>query len=107
MTAAANAREHHFRVTAYADKRGRLLAIDGVFTVSVGAYSAWPTSAGLEALLTSRNFSGSYDFGGYRFKTVSVATNKPPMVPFRGVSKPGIGIAMELTLDALARTVGR
>jgi carbon-monoxide dehydrogenase large subunit len=107
LTAAANAREHHFRVTAYADKRGRLLAIDGVFTVSVGAYSAWPTSAGLEALLTSRNFSGSYDFGGYRFKTVSVATNKPPMVPFRGVSKPGIGIAMELTLDALARTVGR
>jgi aerobic carbon-monoxide dehydrogenase large subunit len=107
LTAAANAREHHFLVTAYANKRGRLLAIDGVFTVSVGAYSAWPTSAGLEALLTSRNFSGSYDFGGYRFKTFSVATNKPPIVPYRGVSKPGIGIAMELTLDAVAHAVGR
>jgi carbon-monoxide dehydrogenase large subunit len=107
LAAAANAREHHILVTAYADKRGRLLAIDGVFTVSVGAYSAWPTSAGLEALLASRNFSGSYDFAGYRLKTYSVATNKPPMVPYRGVSKPGIGIAMELTLDAVARAVGR
>ncbi|MGD9922050.1 MAG: xanthine dehydrogenase family protein molybdopterin-binding subunit, partial [Pseudorhodoplanes sp.] len=42
-----------------------------------------------------------------RCRTHSVATNKPPMVPYRGVSKPGLALALELTLDALARAVGR
>ena len=107
LTAAANAREHHFHVTAYADRQGKLLAIDAEFTVSIGAYSAWPVSAALEAILGRRNFPSNYVIPGYRFKTYTVATNKPPMVPYRGVSKPGLGVALEGTLDALARKVGR
>jgi len=107
LTAAANAREHHFSVTAYADRRGKLLAIDAEFTVSIGAYSAWPVSAALEAILGRRNFPSNYVIPGYRFKTYTVATNKPPMVPYRGVSKPGLGVALEGTLDALAREVNR
>jgi carbon-monoxide dehydrogenase large subunit len=107
LIAAANAREHHFLVTAYADKRGKLLALDTEFSVPVGAYSCWPTSAQLEALLAQRNMPGNYGMGGYRMKTFTVATNQPPMVPYRGVSKPGLGVAMELTLDAIARAVGR
>jgi carbon-monoxide dehydrogenase large subunit len=107
LIAAANGREHHFVVTAYADKRGKLLALDTEFTVPAGAYSCWPTSAQLEALLARRNMPGNYALSGYRMKTYTVATNQPPMVPYRGVSKPGLGVAMELTLDAVARAVGR
>ena len=107
LTAAANAREHYLRVAGYADKRGKLLALDAEMTINVGAYSAWPTSAGLEALLARRNFPGNYHLQGYRCRTWTVATNKPPMVPYRGVSRPSLGVAMELTLDAIARAVGR
>ena len=39
LDAGANTRQHHYQLTAYADKRGRLLAIDAEITVDVGAYS--------------------------------------------------------------------
>ncbi len=107
LTAAANAREHHYYVTAYADKRGRLLALDAELTVPAGAYSCWPASAQLEALLARGNLPCNYALSGYRMKTYTVATNQPPIVPYRGVSKPGLGVAMELTLDAIARAVRR
>ena len=107
LIAAANAREHHYFVTAYADKRGKLLALDTEITVNVGAYSSWPVSAGLEAMLARRNFPSNYVLSGYRCVTYSVATNKPPMVPYRGVSKPGLAMALEATLDAVAHTAGR
>ena len=35
------------------------------------------------------------------------ATNKPPIVPYRGVARTGICFAIELTIDAVARAVGR
>src|ERR1700688_3212073 len=90
LVAAANAREHHYYVTAYADRRGRLLALDAEVTVDVGAYSVWPFSAGLEAAQAGGNLPGPYAFAGYRCKTYSVATNKPPFVPYRGVARPGV-----------------
>ena len=36
LSAGANTRQHHYQLTAYADKRGRLLAIDAEITVDVG-----------------------------------------------------------------------
>jgi carbon-monoxide dehydrogenase large subunit len=107
LIAAANAREHHYLMTAYADRRGRVLALDAEITVNAGAYSAWPVSVALEALHAQSNLPGCYDIQGYRCKTFSVATNKAPVVPYRGVAKPGVGVAMELTLDAVAHAVGR
>ena len=107
LTAAANVREHHYTVSAYADKRGRILALDAEITVDSRAYHQWPVSVALEALHAERNLPSCYDIAGYRCRTFSVATNKPPVVPFRGVAKPGAGIAMEVTLEAVARAVGR
>ena len=49
LTAGANCREHHYRLTAYADDDGRLLGLDCEATVDAGAYSAYPFSACLEA----------------------------------------------------------
>lgn len=107
LIAAANAREHHYVVTAYADRRGRVLALDVDLTINVGAYSVWPVSATLEAAHARVNIAGQYRVGGYRCRIYSVATNKPPMTPYRGVAKPSLSVAMEGTMDALARAVGR
>lgn len=107
LTAGANTREHHYEITAYADERGRLLGLDAEITVSVGAYSVWPFTACIEAAQAGGNLPGPYDFGVYRCKTFSVATNKPPFTPYRGVARPGVCYAIELMIDALAREVGR
>ncbi|HKH27586.1 MAG TPA: molybdopterin cofactor-binding domain-containing protein, partial [Sphingomicrobium sp.] len=39
LTANADCREHHYRITGYADRDGRLLAIDCLAHVDAGAYS--------------------------------------------------------------------
>jgi carbon-monoxide dehydrogenase large subunit len=106
LTAGANCREHHYRVTAFADAQGRLLALDCDATVDAGAYSAYPFSACLEAGQVGSILPGLYDFPHYRCRTYSVATNKPPILPYRGVARTGVCFALELTLDALAREVG-
>jgi carbon-monoxide dehydrogenase large subunit len=107
LTAGANAREHQYQITAYADERGRLLGLDAEVMVDTGAYSVWPFTACLEAAQAGGNLPGPYDFRSYRCRTFSVATNKPPFAPYRGVARPGVCFAMELTIDAIARAVGR
>ncbi len=106
LTAGANCREHHYRLTAYADHDGRLLGLDCEATVDAGAYSAYPFSACLEAGQIGSILPGVYDFPHYRCRTWSVATNKPPILPYRGVARTGVCFALELTLDALARDLG-
>ncbi len=106
LTAGANCREHHYRLTAYADAHGRLLALDCEATVDAGAYSAYPFSACLEGGQVGSLLPGLYDFPHYRCRTYSVATNKPPILPYRGVARTGVCFALEVTLDALAREIG-
>lgn len=106
LTASANCREHHYVIIAYADRDGRLLAIDCEATVDSGAYSSYPFSACLEAAQVASILPGVYDFPHYRCKTYSVATNKAPILPYRGVARTGVCFAMELTIDALARELG-
>lgn len=107
LVAGANAREHDYRITAYADARGRLLGLDAEIEVDTGAYSVWPFTAVLEAAQAGGNLPGPYDFRAYRARVFSVATNKPPFAPYRGVARPGVCFAIELTMDAVARAVGR
>jgi carbon-monoxide dehydrogenase large subunit len=107
LVAGANARQHNYRVTAYADRRGRLLGLDAEIMVDTGAYSVWPFTACLEAAQAGGNLPGPYDLAAYRCKTYSVATNKPPFAPYRGVARPGVCFAIELTIDAIAHAVGR
>jgi carbon-monoxide dehydrogenase large subunit len=107
LVAGANARQHHYELTAYADERGRLLALDAEVLVDGGAYSSWPFTAGLEPGQAIGNLPGPYDFRGYRCRSLCVATNKPGFLPYRGVARTGVCLAMELIMDAIAREVGR
>ncbi len=106
LTASANCREHHYRITGYADRDGRLLGIDCEATVDSGAYSSYPFSACLEAAQVASILPGPYDFPAYRCRTFSVATNKCPILPYRGVARTGVCFALELVLDAIAREAG-
>jgi len=107
LVAGANARQHQYRITAYADRRGRMIGLDAQVEVDTGAYSVWPFTACLEAAQAGGNLPGPYDLAAYRCRTYSVATNKPPFAPYRGVARPGVCFAIELTIDAIARAEQR
>ena len=106
LSAGANCREHHYDITAYADASGRLLAIDCEATVDSGAYSSYPFSACLEAAQVGSILPGPYKMERYRCRTWSVATNKAPILPYRGVARTGVCFALELMIDAVARELG-
>ena len=106
LTGNANCREHHYELTAYADRTGRLLALDCEATVDAGAYSIYPFSACLEAAQVASILPGPYDFAAFRCTTWSVATNKPPILPYRGVARSGVAYAMETVMDAIAAECG-
>lgn len=107
LIAGANTREHHYEMTAHCDDRGRILALDAHIVIDGGAYSVWPFTIGLEPGQAVGNLPGPYTFRGYRCLTEAVATNKPGFVPYRGVARTGVCFAIELTIDAIARAVGR
>ncbi len=107
LVANANCREHFYAITAYADKAGKILAIDAEAAVDTGAYSAYPFTAAIEASQVSAILPGPYDIPVYRCNTAAVATNKAPQLPYRGVARPGVCFAMELMIDAIAREIGR
>ena len=103
LSAGANCREHHYDLTVYADSKGRLLGIDCEATVDSGAYSSYPFSACLEGAQVSSILPGPYKMERYRCRTWSVATNKAPILPYRGVARTGVCFALELMVDAVAR----
>ena len=103
LSANANCREHHYDITLYADASGKILGLDCEATVDSGAYSSYPFSACLEAAQVSSILPGPYKMERYRCRTWSVATNKPPILPYRGVARTGVCFALELMIDAAAR----
>jgi carbon-monoxide dehydrogenase large subunit len=102
----ANCREHDYDITAYADAGGRLLAVACEATVDSGAYSIYPFSACLEAAQVGSILPGPYMMDAFRCHTFSVATNKPGIVPYRGVARAGVCYAIESVMDDIAVAVG-
>ncbi|HUN42060.1 MAG TPA: xanthine dehydrogenase family protein molybdopterin-binding subunit [Acetobacteraceae bacterium] len=107
LLTAAHSRDHHYVVTAYADAAGHILGIDCDITVDAGAYGLWPQGPYQEANMAARCLPGPYTIPHYRARTWTVATNKAPMGPYRGVGRPGACFAIERTIDEVARAVGR
>ena len=106
LTGNANCREHDYDITVYAARDGRLLAIDCEATVDAGAYSIYPFSACLEAAQVASILPGPYRMEAYRCRTWSAATNKPPILPYRGVARSGVCLAIEVMMDAIAAEAG-
>ena len=107
LITAANAREHHYSVTLHAETDGTFVGLEADIIVDSGAYSVYPHSNILESTMAGRTLHGPYIFSAYKVRSRAVATNKPPIVPYRGVARPGICFALELAIDAMARELGR
>ncbi len=107
LLTAAHCRDHHYQLTAYADRRGHILGIDTEIIVDAGAYGLWPQGPYQEANMAARTLPGPYTIPNYRARTYTVATNKAPLGPYRGVGRPGACFAIERTIEEVARAVGR
>jgi len=107
LLTAAHSRDHHYKLTAYADRDGRILGIDTDIIVDAGAYGLWPQGPYQEANMAARTLPGPYTIANYRARTFTVATNKAPLGPYRGVGRPGATFAIERTIDDVARALGR
>ncbi len=107
LLASIHARDHYYDITLSADKDGTLLGIEGDIYIDAGAYALWPTGAFQEASMASRNLTGPYRIRHLNLKTYTVATNKAPMGPYRGVARPGACFAIERMVDEMARELDR
>ena len=107
LLASIHARDHFYRIVAFADAAGKLIGLDAEIVVDGGAYALWPNSPLMETGMALRNLPGPYQIAHYRARGYTVATNKAPMGPYRGVARPGACFAIERTIDEVARAVGR
>jgi carbon-monoxide dehydrogenase large subunit len=107
LVASPHAREHRYRIAAYADRSGRIRGLESEVVVDAGAYSVWPWTAPMEAGMSAGIMTGPYDIPVYHGRAVTVCTNKSPLGPYRGVGRSGACFAIETMIDAVAREVGR
>ncbi|MBW3663896.1 MAG: xanthine dehydrogenase family protein molybdopterin-binding subunit [Actinobacteria bacterium] len=106
LVGSAQARDHHYVITAHAAADGTLLGLEAAITVNAGAYSVWPWTAAMEAGMASGIIPGPYQLRNYRFSATTVATNTTPLGPYRGVARPGACFAIERTIDEVAHELG-
>lgn len=106
LLASVHARDHSYDLTISADRDGQLLGLEGDIYIDAGAYALWPTGAFMEASMAARNLTGPYRIRTLKLNTFTVATNKAPLGPYRGVARPGACFAIERLVDEVARTMG-
>src|SRR6266849_10881513 len=107
LMASVHARDHYYDLTLSADRDGTLLGVEGDIYIDAGAYALWPTGAFQEASMASRNLTGPYRIRHLKLDAHTVATNKAPMGPYRGVARPGATFALERLVDEVARELRR
>ena len=107
LLASPHARDHTYDLTICAERDGTLLGIEGDIYIDAGAYALWPTGAFQEASMASRNLTGPYRMRHLKLNAYTVATNKAPMGPYRGVARPGATFALERLVDEMARELDR
>jgi carbon-monoxide dehydrogenase large subunit len=107
LLASVHCRDHTYDLTISADRDGTLLGFEGEIYIDAGAYALWPTGAFQEASMASRNLTGPYRIRHLKLNTYTVATNKAPHGPYRGVARPGVTFAIERLVDEVALELKR
>jgi aerobic carbon-monoxide dehydrogenase large subunit len=102
LGAASQAREGSVDIEAAADRDGVLLALRARVVSDNGAYHVHPVTAALEPPGTASILPGPYRTPTYAWEALAVATNKPPLAPYRGVGMTMGAFVMERTLDLIA-----
>ena len=94
LSANANCREHAYDISLTVSDNAELLGISCDAAVDSGAYSSYPFTACLEAAQIGSILPGPYSMSFFECKTSSAATNKPPILPYRGVARTGVCFAL-------------
>jgi carbon-monoxide dehydrogenase large subunit len=106
LIASFHSRDQYVTLQGAFDKDAKLLALKADILSNVGAYSCYPTTAGVEPLMAMAEMPGPYDVRQYDCRARGVVTNTCTMAPYRGVSRPVITFALERLMDKAARGFG-
>jgi carbon-monoxide dehydrogenase large subunit len=104
--AAWHSREQEYHLTGSFTASGELVALRADLVADVGAYSCYPVTFGVEPLMAFAELPGPYAVGEYSVRSRGVITNKCPIAPYRGVSRPVQTLAMERLMDTAAAQLG-
>lgn len=104
--AAWHSREQVYDIEGAFSADGELLALRGDLICDVGAYCCYPVTWAVEPLMALAELPGPYKVGEYDVRSRAVVTNKCPIAPYRGVSRPMQVFAMERLMDGAAQRLG-
>jgi carbon-monoxide dehydrogenase large subunit len=106
LAASIHAREHVHRVEVAVTRDGTILGIKADVLVDAGAYSVWPWTAAMEVGMAVNMIPGPYRIPAYEFRARTVATNKCPLGPYRGVARSSAAFTIERAVDEITRELG-
>ena len=101
-----HSREQSYDIRGAFDADGRLLALGADIVADVGAYSCYPVTYGVEPLMAFAELPGPYRVEEYSVRARAVLSNKCPIAPYRGVSRPVQTLALERLMDVAAAQIG-
>jgi carbon-monoxide dehydrogenase large subunit len=106
LLASIHAREHdhHLQVAYEAD--GTVTGLRARIYVDCGAYSVYPWTSTMDTGMALGILPGPYRIRHYECEAYSVTTNKCPLGPYRGVSRPQACFSIERAMDAVATALG-
>lgn len=102
LIAASHAREGTFTVEIAANKDGEIVGLRGELFHDAGAYLSFPYGVN-ESIHTGMVLPGPYRIRNYEYTMYTVATNKTPLGPYRGVGAPMATYIGEHLIDCVAR----
>jgi carbon-monoxide dehydrogenase large subunit len=106
MLACIHAREHEHRIEVAYKSDGTVTGIRAHIYVDCGAYSVYPWTSTMDTGMALGILPGPYRIGNYECEAYSVATNKCPLGPYRGVSRPAACFSIERAMDEVAHATG-
>lgn len=102
IIACIHAREHTHEIDVAYDDDGVVQALKAHIEVDCGAYSVYPWTSTMDTGMALGILPGPYRIRHYQVDAESVATNKAPLGPYRGVARPAACFSIERTMDAIA-----
>ncbi len=102
LVTSMHGREQRHDLVVGFDDEGLITVVDVKIWADNGANAPWPYTAALDSGQASENVTGPYDIGAYRRSVFAMATNKPPMGPYRGVGRVMACFSMERVIDQVA-----
>ena len=106
LMASIHAREHHHTLQVAYSADGSVEALRARIYVDCGAYSVYPWTSTMDTGMALGILPGPYRIRHYECEAYSVATNKCPLGPYRGVSRPAACFSIERALDEVAHATG-